>query len=377
MTKPTVLIVDDSPENLGLLGGLLGEDYSVRAANTAEKGLRAARIEPLPDLILLDVMMPDVNGYQAIEKLKADPLTQEIPVVFVTSMNSNEDEHQGLALGAVDYITKPINSAIVKARVRNHIELKRARDRLHIQNTYLEEEVARRVAENEMVRDLSVRALAVLAEERDNETGLHIIRTQTYVKILGEYLSSQEPYNSYFAHTPLSDVVRAAPLHDIGKVGIPDAILLKPGKLTEAEFEIMKRHASIGGNAIDRAVQLVMSGQSQQPNQSTSDAFEFLYVARDIAFYHHERWDGKGYPTGLREEEIPVAARLMTVADVFDAITSRRVYKEPIPLERAYQIILDGKGTQFDPAVVDAFIACKSEFFETAEQFADDLDHRA
>ena len=190
MPKPTVLIVDDSPENLGLLGGLLGEDYSVRAANSAEKGLRAARIEPLPDLILLDVMMPEVNGYEAIERLKADPLTASIPVVFVTSMNSNEDEYQGLALGAVDYITKPINSAIVKARVRNHIELKRARDRLHVQNNYLEEEVARRIAENEMVRDISVRALAVLAEERDNETGLHIIRTQTYVRILGEHLSN-------------------------------------------------------------------------------------------------------------------------------------------------------------------------------------------
>jgi len=371
--KPTVLIVDDSPENLGLLGGLLGEDYSVRAANSAEKGLRAARIEPLPDLILLDVMMPEVNGYEAIERLKADPLTASIPVVFVTSMNSNEDEYQGLALGAVDYITKPINSAIVKARVRNHIELKRARDRLHVQNNYLEEEVARRIAENEMVRDISVRALAVLAEERDNETGLHIIRTQTYVRILGEHLSNIEPYASYFAHTPLSDVVRAAPLHDIGKVGIPDAILLKPGKLPVDEFEIMKRHAAIGGNAIDRAVQLVMNGQTQQSDRTSSDAFEFLYVARDIAFYHHERWDGTGYPNGLRSEEIPVGARLMAVADVFDAITSRRVYKEPIQLERAYQIILDGKGTHFDPGVVDAFIACKSEFFETAEVFADDL----
>lgn len=373
LPRSTVLIIDDSPENLGLLGGLLGDQYAVRAANTAEKGLRAAHIEPLPDLILLDVMMPHIDGYQAISMLKDDPVTQNIPVIFVTSMTSNEDEHRGLALGAVDYITKPINSAIVKARVRNHIELKRARDRLSVQNNYLEKEVQRRVAENEMVRDLSVRALAVLAEERDNETGLHIIRTQTYVRILGEYLSEIEPFNSYFAHTPLSDVVRAAPLHDIGKVGIPDAILLKPGKLTIEEFEIMKRHAAIGGNAIDRAVQLVMSGQNFRPNQSTSDAFEFLYVARDIAFYHHERWDGNGYPTNLRGEEIPVAARLMSVADVFDAVTSRRVYKEPIAFERAYQIVIDGRGTQFDPQVVDAFIACKDQFFETAEEFADDL----
>lgn len=373
MTKSTVLIVDDSPENLGLLGGVLADEYAVRAANTAEKGLRAARIEPIPDLILLDVMMPEINGYEAIKLLKADPLTKDIPVIFVTSMNTNEDEQQGLALGAVDYITKPINSSIVKARVRNHIELKRARDRLSLQNNFLEEEVARRVTENEMVRDLSVRALAVLAEERDNETGLHIIRTQTYVRILGEYLRDTEPYRSYFEQTPLADVVRAAPLHDIGKVGIPDAILLKPGRLTEQEFEVMKRHAKIGGDAINRAVELVISGENRTAEPYTGDAFDFLYVARDIALYHHERWDGTGYPESLSGDDIPVAARLMAVADVFDAITSRRVYKDAIDCERAYQIILDGKGSHFDPGVVDAFVACKTPFFQTAEQFADNI----
>lgn len=375
MTKSTVLIVDDSPENLGLLGGVLADEYAVRAANTAEKGLRAARIDPIPDLILLDVMMPEINGYEAIKLLKADPLTEDIPVIFVTSMNTNEDEQQGLALGAVDYITKPINSSIVKARVRNHIELKRARDRLSLQNNFLEEEVARRVTENEMVRDLSVRALAVLAEERDNETGLHIIRTQTYVRILGEYLRDIEPYRSYFQQTPLADVVRAAPLHDIGKVGIPDAILLKPGRLTEQEFEVMKRHAKIGGDAINRAVELVVSGENRTAEPYTGDAFDFLYVARDIALYHHERWDGTGYPEKLSGDDIPVAARLMAVADVFDAITSRRVYKDAIGFERAYQIILDGKGSHFDPGVVDAFVACKTPFFQIAEQFADDISN--
>ncbi|WP_295384876.1 two-component system response regulator [uncultured Thiodictyon sp.] len=368
--RQTILIVDDTPQNLTLLGELLLPLYRVRAANSGERALRAAAAQA-PDLILLDVMMPGMDGYEVLERLRADPATQAIPVIFVTAMDSSENEEHGLAAGAVDYITKPINPAITLARVHTHLELKQARDRLSDQNRWLEREVARRLSENLLIQDLSVRALACLGEARDNETGQHIVRTQAYVEILARYLAPDPRYREALAGTRLGMIVTAAPLHDIGKVGVPDATLLKPGRLTAEEFAIMKLHPTIGANAIDKAMHQALAAADDAAAEQAVGAFAFLEVAREISLNHHEKWDGSGYPTGLAGEAIPVSARLMALADAFDALMTRRVYKPPMSLTQTIQIIREGRGTHFDPAVVDAFMACRDQFAEIAARYVD------
>ncbi len=367
----TVLIVDDTPQNLTVLGELLQPLYRVRAANSGERALRAAGTAPRPDLILLDVMMPDLDGHEVLRRLRASPATRDIPVIFVTAVNGSENEERGLALGAVDYITKPINPAIVLARVHTHLELKQARDRLAEEKEWLEREVARRMRENVLVQDLGVRALACLAEARDDETGGHIVRTQTYVEILGKHLADHDRFRQALAGPRLGMIVKAAPLHDIGKVGIPDAILCKPGKLTVEEFQVMKGHPRIGADAISRAMVQALAGVDDESAEQAVGAFAFLRVAQEISLGHHEKWDGTGYPAGLVGEAIPVSARLMALADVFDALLSRRVYKPPMTLEEATDILVNGRGAHFDPAVVDAFLACRSRFADIARRFAD------
>ena len=294
-TRSTVLIVDDTPENLTILGETLRPHYRVRAAISGERALHAVTIGALPDVILLDVMMPDMDGYQVLQALKADAATRDIPVIFVTAMDSVEGETHGLALGAVDYITKPFNPDIVLARVRTHIELAKARERLHDENAWLEREVARRTNENALIRDLSLSALACLAEVRDIETGHHILRTQSFVELLAHHLAEHPDYRAALAGERLEIIVRSAPLHDIGKVGIPDSILLKPGRLTSAEFEIMKKHPVIGADAITRAMAQAANSRSGD-GALPGGAFAFMETAREIALSHHEKWDGSGYP---------------------------------------------------------------------------------
>ncbi|WP_374486083.1 two-component system response regulator [Zoogloea sp.] len=369
--KHTILIVDDTPQNLAVLGELLQPHYRVRAANSGERALRAAGLAPRPDLILLDVMMPGMDGYEVLQQLHADPATRNIPVIFVTAMNAAENEEHGLALGAVDYITKPINPAIVLARVRTHLELKQARDRLANENEWLEREVSRRMSENLLVQELSVRALACLSEARDNETGRHIVRTQTYVDLLARQLAPHPRFSSALGGARLGMVVKAAPLHDIGKVGIPDSILLKRGRLTGDEFEIMKAHPAIGADAIDKAMAQALESADEASAAQAGEAFAFLCIAREIALGHHEKWDGSGYPGGHAGDAIPVSARLMALADVFDALMSRRVYKPPLTLDETTQIIVGGRGSHFDPDVVDAFLTCRERFADIATRFAD------
>ncbi|NMF86910.1 response regulator [Aromatoleum petrolei] len=371
MDGPTVLIVDDTPQNLTVLGELLQPLYRVRAANSGERALRVAATEPKPDLILLDVMMPGLDGYEVLGRLREDAATRDIPVIFVTAMDAAESEERGLKLGAVDYIVKPFSPAIVLARVATHLELKRARDRLSAQNNWLEREISRRMAENLLIQDLGIRALACLAEARDNETGLHIIRTQYYVETLGRHLGNHPRFAEALAGARLELIVKAAPLHDIGKVGIPDAILLKPGPLDAREWEIMKTHPSIGTAAISKAMEEALADASDDVAEHAAGAFAFLKVANEIAGGHHEKWDGSGYPQGLEGDAIPVSARLMALADVFDALISRRVYKPPMPMEKATEIILAGRGRHFDPDVVDAFLACRDEFVDIATRYAE------
>ncbi|MBL7003702.1 MAG: two-component system response regulator [Gammaproteobacteria bacterium] len=358
--KPIILIVDDEPVNLSLLTQVLSENHSIRAANSGELALQAAIIEPRPDLILLDVMMPGMNGYSVLSALRKNPLTKNIPVIFVTALDDEIEEDTGFRLGAVDYITKPIRPAILLARVKTHIELKHTRDLLLNKNEFLKEEIDRRMEENQNIQNVSIRALAHLAETRDPETGDHILRTQSYVKILATQLKENPRFKNTITDNFIDLLTKSAPLHDIGKVGIPDNILLKPGKLTNKEWIVMKTHAEIGARAIE------------QSEKDVDHPVEFLILAKEIAHWHHERWDGKGYPDGLAGDNIPLSARLMTIADVFDALISKRIYKEAIPFEEARNIINEGRNTQFDPDVTDAFNSCFEAFIHIAEKYQSD-----
>ena len=359
-TRRTVLVVDDTPDNLSLMSGLLKDEYRVKVANGGERALAIATTVPGPDIILLDVMMPGMSGHDVCRRLKADPATAGIPVVFLTARSDQEDERLGLELGAVDYITKPISPPVVLARVRNHLELKRAGDLLRNHNLMLESEVRRRTEDLQTVRDATIVALASLAETRDNETGNHIRRTQHYVRFLAEGLVGHPRFSEFLVPATVDLLHRCAPLHDIGKVGIPDSVLLKPGPLTADEFAVMKTHTTIGHDAIKAAERAMGHTDSS-----------FLRLAGEIALTHHERWDGTGYPQGLAGEAIPIAGRLMAVADVYDALISARVYKPAFTHEFALREIAAGRGTHFDPEIVDVFLGVAGQIREIAQAHAD------
>jgi len=358
--RQTILVVDDTPDNIALLSTLLKDRYKVRAANNGERALAIAAGQPRPDLILLDIMMPGMDGYEVCERLKIDPHTADIPVIFLTAKVQVEDEEFGLRLGAVDYITKPISPPIVLARVETHLTLKRARQFLQDRNAYLEAEVWRRSREVMAIQEVTIMAMASLAETRDNATGNHIRRTQHYVRALAQHLRHHPRFAAALNDETIELLFKSAPLHDIGKVGIPDRILLKPGRLTPDEFEIMKTHAALGRDAIAAAERYL----------DTPDSF--LRFAREIAYSHQEKWDGSGYPEGLWGEQIPLSARLMAVADVYDALISRRIYKPALPHEQAVAMIREGRDQHFDPDIVDAFLECAEQFRTIAARFADD-----
>jgi putative two-component system response regulator len=354
-----ILLVDDDPSNLEILSRLLQPHYEVMVAPSGERALAIVAREQKPDLILLDVMMPGMNGYAVLAKLRENPATHAIPVIFVTGLDSTEDEECGLDLGAVDYIAKPYRPPIILARVHAHLELKRARDFLHNQNEYLEAEVTRRIRDIQLTQDITIKALAELAETRDNETGNHIRRTQGYIRILAGRLHRHPRFSSYLTDRVIDLLVKSAPLHDIGKVGIPDHILLKPGKLTAEEWTTMKTHSLLGAQAIERAL------------RNVDRRIDFLDMAKQIVHFHHEKWDGSGYPEGRQGEDIPFPARLMAMADVFDALVSRRVYKAPMPVTEAQGIIATESGRHFDPDVVQAFLGGTAEFVAVALRHED------
>src|SRR5450830_1121270 len=333
----TVLVVDDLADNLSLMSSLLKDHYRVKVANQGEKGLRIAAQLPAPDLILLDIMMPGMDGYEVCRRLKADPATRDIPVIFLTARADVADEALGLALGAVDYITKPISPPILLARVQTHLALKATADFLRSKSDYLQQEVALRTLEVQAIQDVTIMVMAALAETRDSETGNHIRRTQLYVKALAERLREHPRFEPVLSERNIELLYKSAPLHDIGKVGIPDAILLKPGKLTVEEFEVMKRHPEIGRDAIEEA------------ERRLGIKVKFLTFAKEIAYSHQEKWDGSGYPQGLAGDAIPVSARLMAVADVYDALISKRVYKPAFSHEQACQIVVQGRASTLIP----------------------------
>jgi len=357
MSKATILVVDDEPTILSVMNNILKPFYRVLAANSGERALKISMSEPRPDLILLDVVMPEKDGYSVISQLKRNPITCDIPIIFVTSKDEDDDEEKGLKLGAADYILKPIKPATMLARVKGQLTIKEAHDFLNNKNIILEAEVTKRLEENQNIQNVSIRALAHLAETRDPETGDHILRTQSYIQVLAKKLKESPRFKSVITEHFIREVTKSAPLHDIGKVGIPDSILLKPGKLTPEEWEIMKTHAEIGARAIENAETDV-----KQP-------VEFLDLAKEIAHWHHERWDGTGYPDNLAEDHIPVSARLMAIADVFDALVTQRVYKAPMSFNDARKIIIAEKGSHFDPEISDAFLACFDEFVKIAQKY--------
>jgi len=358
-----ILIVDDTPENIDVLGNILKPHYRRSVALNGEKALEIAASKEPPDAILLDIMMPGIDGYEVCRRLKADENTRHIPVIFVTTMREATDEARGFELGAVDYITKPVSPAIVLARLKTHLELESVRGELENQNVILDQKVRERTAELSLTQEVTIESMATLAEHRDPETGGHIRRTKNYVKVLAEGLVTHLRFSHYLDDRIIGLLYKSAPLHDIGKVAVADEILLKPGKLTAAEYEEMKKHTTYGNSAISVA-------ESRLGDNS------FLRIAREIAHTHHERWDGTGYPQGLSGDDIPIPGRLMAVADVYDALISKRVYKPAYPHREAVETMADGKATQFDPDVLDAFLEVRDEFREIALEYADAEEER-
>jgi len=352
--KPTILIVDDAPENIAVLSELLRDEYRTLAATNGEAALRIASGVKAPDLLLLDISMPDMDGYEVCRRLKQDLKTADIPVIFLTAKSNVQDEQKGLELGAVDYITKPPSPPIVMARIRTHLHAKQISDFIRSRRDFLEQEVVRRTREIRTIQDVAMVAMGSLAETRDNETGNHIRRTQDYMSLLGERIKDHPRFTEYFSDETIDLLKKSASLHDIGKVGIPDAILLKPGKLSPEEFEIMKTHTTLGRDAILAGEKLLSSPAS------------FLKHAREIAWCHHEKWDGTGYPRGLRGDEIPPSARLMAIADVYDALISKRAYKSAFSHDTAVAIISEGAGKHFDPDIAAAFLDVSDRFNEIA-----------
>jgi putative two-component system response regulator len=357
--KPLVLIVDDMPANLNLLANLLKNSYEIRVANNGAKALELAQVEPLPDAILLDVMMPNLDGWTVCEQLKSIPATARIPILFLTAKNSIQDEEHGLNLGAVDFISKPISPPIVLARLRTHLQNREYQKFLEDKTGWLEMEVQKKLSRITQLHEASILVMVSLAEFRDECTGWHIKRTQEFVKTLAFELAKLPRFINVLTAEHIEKLYKSAPLHDIGKIAIPDHILLKPGKLTAEEIEIMKSHAPKGAQML------------RQAQQYTSESDGFFEVAIEIAQSHHERWDGKGYPDNLSGEAIPFAARIMAVADVYDALTTVRPYKSAFSHEKACEMIRQGSGGHFDPVVISVLEHCQSSFVEIASRWRD------
>ncbi|MFZ5569191.1 MAG: response regulator [Thermodesulfobacteriota bacterium] len=327
----SILVVDDTPEMIDSLGEIL-KDYHVRAAVNGERALNIAAGSNPPDLILLDIVMPGMDGYEICRRLKADEKTRYIPVIFVSSLSEEGDEAKGLELGALDYIRKPFKPSLVKARVRNHLELKYHQDRLEC-------------LVKERTREIVMR-LVLATESRDLVTGMHVRRIREYTHLM--------VMRSGFPEEEAELIGMASTMHDIGKIGIPDEILRKESHLDEGEWTIMKTHPRLGERNL---------------RGSTS---RLLEMARLIALTHHERWDGSGYPMGLRGTEIPFAGRVVHIVDVFDALISRRPYKPPLPLGEAFEAIRRGRGTHFDPQLTDLFFDCRREVETVYRKYPDD-----
>jgi len=340
MKKYSILIVDDEPTNLKILINILQPEYKVLVANSGENALQVLENQEMPDLVLLDVMMPEMSGFEVCSRMKKNPRTHHVPVIFVTAKVDAISEEEGFNLGAVDYISKPVIPSVVLARVKTHLAL-------YDQNRALELQVTERTAQLNETRLEVIQCLGLAAEYRDNETGMHVIRMAHYSRMLAEALEIDSAW--------VETLFNAAPMHDIGKIGIPDRILLKPGKLDDDELIIMRTHAEIGAK--------ILSGLKG------SRLFE---LASSVAMTHHERWDGGGYPSGLVAEEIPLEGRIVAIADVFDALLSKRPYKKPWTVDDAMDLLQQEAGQHFDPSMVPVFIELRPELEKIMHSFPDE-----
>lgn len=357
--RGSVMVVDDSPGNLMMMEEILRpRGYQVSSFPRGRMALKAAAEAP-PDLILLDITMPEMNGYEMCELLKADERLSEIPVIFLSGLNELEDRLRAFRSGAVDYVCKPFQIEEIEARVDTHVRLRRLQQEIEADNEQLEKQVQAQVTRVADAQMAMIFALAKLAAARDDETGRHLDRIQTFSGLLAIAMSDYEKYRNLAGSSWITNIFHASPLHDIGKVAIPDRILRKPGPLTPEEFEIMKTHAPIGAETL-RTVHM------RYPDS------EFIGMGIDIAQSHHERWDGAGYPEGLAGEAIPVCARIVAVADCYDALRSKRCYKRAYAHEEACTVILEGSGSQFDPDVAAAFGAISATWRDVWNRMNDD-----
>jgi len=336
--RASILVIDDTPENIDLLVEILKEEYRVRAAINGAQGLKIARLTNAPDLILLDIMMPGIDGFEVCRQLKEDPTTSHIPIIFVTAKITTADEIKGFELGAVDYITKPISPPVVLARVKTHLAL-------YDQNRELDRKVRQQTKAIHETRLKIIQRLGRAAEFKDDDTGMHVIRMSHYSRVLGIAAGMSE--------TAADMLLDAAPMHDIGKIGIPDSILQKPGALDEQEWNTMQTHAQMGQDIIG------------------DDDSELLRMAAAVAISHHEHWDGSGYPNNLSGEKIPMVGRIVAIADVFDALTSVRPYKESWSVEDAVTHLQAQAGKQFDPRLVSLFVENLDEILKIKAQLSD------
>ncbi len=363
LTGCSVLVVDDTKLNLDILVNILGEQYTISVALNGENALRQVQ-ENTPDLILLDIMMPGIDGVEVLRRIKEDSNYSEIPVLMLTAFSEAEQKSKCFALGAVDYIQKPFDVNELQARVKTHLSLAVARRKLKLHNQNLEILIEKRTKELLATQQATIESMAALAEYRDPETGLHINRVKGYVEQLALEIRSRGLFTEILDSSTIDLLVRSAPLHDIGKVGVRDEILLKAGPLTDEEFNEMKKHTEYGAQVIESV-------------QKKVGAMPFLNFAREMAYFHHEKWNGKGYPVGLCGHNIPLSARIMALSDVYDALISRRVYKPPLPHSKAVGIIAEEAGVSFDPEIVQVFLGLADTFREIALQFSESEEQRA
>lgn len=353
-----ILIVDDEVFNLKVVSLALTElNVEILKAVSGKEAVELLKKESI-DLVLLDLMMPEMNGFEVLEQLKPTGVLEHTSVIILTAIQESSEKVHALDLGAVDYITKPFVRAELIARVKLHLALRNYQNTLNNYASNLEQLVSDRTMELFETQNVIIFSLARLAESRDPETGDHLERMSRYSAILAKKLINHPDLDISINEDFARIISKVAVLHDIGKVGIPDHILLKPGKLTSEEFDIMKTHTSLGGDTINDALKIL-----RRP-------VDYLQIACDIAYFHHEKWNGEGYPLGLKHTNIPLSARLVALADVYDALRAKRVYKPAFSHEKAREIILSERGKHFQPIVVDAFLECENEFIEVSERFS-------
>ncbi|QDL55760.1 HD domain-containing phosphohydrolase [Rhodoferax aquaticus] len=358
--KKNILIVDDTIQTLRIFYEFLKDEYDINIATSGEAALKRVEIGSCPDLILLDVVMPGVNGYEVCKRLREKAELRHVPIIFLTGKSSDEDKKRGLEVGGTDFLIKPVGPDLLLAQVKTHLEAKMYVDSLSNRANSLEKEFDKRVKELGSIQDVALQVMASLVETRANETSGHMLRAQHYVKLLSLELSKHSSYKAQLDDFTINVYIKSAALHDIGMFRIPHQILLKPGELDSDEFAIMKTHTMLGRDAIELAeISLGIEGGA-------------LTTAKEIALSHQEKWDGSGYPHGLRGEEIPLSARIMAVADVYDALTTGRVYRPPMQHDLASEVIIEGAGSHFDPLIVSAFSKIKNEFRLIAERFSDE-----